>query len=88
MAVANPALGHLITEETLASDHATDEEPVFRTEVLCQRVPTLSPLPVTPAMWQASLDPLSAIKADDPVVFAAEVALDQAVSEYWGGWLA
>ena len=51
--LANPALGYTITEDVIASDHATDAEPVFRTEVLCQRVPTLEPLPITPEMWAA-----------------------------------
>jgi phage terminase large subunit-like protein len=49
--LANPALGYTISEEALASDYGTDTEEVFRTEVLCQRVPTLEPLPITLDMW-------------------------------------
>ena len=40
---ANPALGHTITEEVIASDLSTDSEEVFRTEVLCQRVARVGP---------------------------------------------
>jgi phage terminase large subunit-like protein len=35
-AQANPSLGHLMRESTIASDAHTDPEWVFRTEVLCQ----------------------------------------------------
>lgn len=50
----NPALGYTITEDAIASDHATDSDEVFRTEVLCQRVPTLTPLPITLTDWQSA----------------------------------
>lgn len=40
-AQANPSLGYTITEEALASALSTDPTAVFRTECLCQRVPTL-----------------------------------------------
>jgi hypothetical protein len=49
--MANPALGHTITVDAIASDHTTDTEEVFRTEVLCQRVDTLEPLPIHPRDW-------------------------------------
>jgi hypothetical protein len=48
---ANPALGYTITEDAIASDHGTDSDEVFRTEVLCQRVSTLEPLPISVADW-------------------------------------
>ena len=48
---ANPAVGHTISVDTLASDLSTDAEEVFRTEVLCQRVPTLEPLPISLPAW-------------------------------------
>jgi len=38
---ANPALGHLITEQAIRSAMGTDPPAVFRTEVLCQRVDQL-----------------------------------------------
>jgi hypothetical protein len=50
---ANPALGHTIAEDTLASDLGTDDEDVFRTEVLCQRVSLLEPKPIDPRDWEA-----------------------------------
>jgi hypothetical protein len=49
--VAIPALGHTISEETIASDELSDPEAVFRTEVLCQRVPNLQPQPIDPMAW-------------------------------------
>lgn len=42
-AMANPALGYTITEAALRSALNTDPEEVFRTECLCQRVPTMTP---------------------------------------------
>ena len=51
--LANPAVGHTITEEVIASDHTTDSEPVFRTEVLCQHVSSLEPQPIDPDQWAA-----------------------------------
>lgn len=40
-AMANPSLGYTVTEEALASALATDPEPIFRTECLCQHVTSL-----------------------------------------------
>lgn len=45
-AQANPALGYTMDEQALLSALETDPEAVFRTECLCQRVPTLA------AQWQ------------------------------------
>lgn len=42
-AMANPSLGYTVTEEALSSALSTDPEPIFRTECLCQRVPSLTP---------------------------------------------
>jgi hypothetical protein len=41
-AAANPSLGYTVTEEALASALATDPDAVFRTECLCQHVPSLA----------------------------------------------
>jgi hypothetical protein len=49
--MANPALGYTITQETIASDQATDPPEVFLTEVLCQRVASLQPRPIDPGLW-------------------------------------
>lgn len=51
--LANPAMGHTIAEDTLAADLATDSEGVFRTEVLCQRVSSLEPKPISAVAWDA-----------------------------------
>jgi len=86
-AQANPALGHTISADSLQSDHATDAEPVFRTEVLCQRVPTLEPLPLTLEMWQKQTDEESAVVEDGPVVLSVEMALDHnSASIGFAGW--
>jgi len=39
--LANPALGYTITEQAIDSALNTDPDPIFRTEVLCQHVPSL-----------------------------------------------
>jgi hypothetical protein len=52
-AQAMPGLGHgTITEAAVRSAMATDSPAVFRTELLCQRVPTLDSA-VDPAAWTA-----------------------------------
>lgn len=42
-AQANPSLGYTITEQAIATALGTDPDPIFRTEVLCQRVQSLVP---------------------------------------------
>jgi hypothetical protein len=55
-AQAMPGLGHgTITEAAVRSALATDSPAVFRTELLCQRVPTLNAA-VDPAKWAACAD--------------------------------
>jgi hypothetical protein len=55
-AAAMPGLGHgTITEAAVRSAMATDSPAVFRTELLCQRVPTLDSA-IDPAAWQACAD--------------------------------
>jgi len=51
-AQANPALGYLIQEKTLARDARTDPEWVFRTEVLCQWASGLLDGPFPPGSWE------------------------------------
>jgi len=62
-AQANPSLGYTILEEAIESALNTDPDPVFRTEVLCQRVPDMiGKWTVIPAAdWEDAHDPLSAI---------------------------
>jgi hypothetical protein len=56
---ANPSLGYMITEQAIVSALTTDPEPIFRTEILCQRVETLVPQwQVIPhAAWLDNEDP-------------------------------
>lgn len=55
-AQAMPGLGHgTITEAAVRSALATDSPAVFRTELLCQRVPTLDGA-IDPAAWKACAD--------------------------------
>lgn len=56
-AQAMPSLGHPdgITEAAVRSALATDSPAVFRTELLCQRVPTLDGA-IDPAAWKACAD--------------------------------
>lgn len=76
-AMANPSLGYTITEEAIASALATDPEPIFRTEVLCQHVPNMRPewQVIPEAKWRAVADLDSQIA--DPVAFAIHVAPDR-----------
>lgn len=53
-AQANPSLGHgTITEDIIAADCEADPEDVFRTEVLCQRVKSLTPSIFPDGSWPA-----------------------------------
>jgi hypothetical protein len=72
---ANPALGYTITEDVIASDLSTDSEEVFRTEVLCQRVPRLVRQPVTLAAWAATTRD---VRPDGDPMFFVTMAEDMA----------
>jgi len=78
-AMANPSLGYTITEEAIASALATDPVPVFLTEVLCQRVPSLvEESVISPEQWAAMADPTST--ASDDIAIAVDVTPDRAWS--------
>jgi hypothetical protein len=71
-AAANPALGHLITVDTVASEARTDDPEVFETEVLCRRVASLRPW-MAPGLWDACADPMVSPPTDNAsLVFALE----------------
>jgi hypothetical protein len=55
-----PALGHTITEAAIRSSMATDPPNVFRTEVLCQHVSSLSAA-LDQSGWAAGADPAGSI---------------------------
>lgn len=59
-AQANPSLGYVITERTIAAGVRTDPEAVTRTEVLCQAVEDLAETALDLDLWRA-------LKAEDAV---------------------
>jgi len=79
-AMANPALGHTITERALASALRTDPEWVFRTEVLCQWSSGTLEGPFPPGAWEGCLDPESSIGDAESYVVGVDVSHDRAVT--------
>jgi hypothetical protein len=71
-AQANPALGYTITVQAIESALATDPEAVFRTEVLCQRVPDLTEGIITAGQWAKLHDPASKRAGD--VALGADIS--------------
>lgn len=53
---ANPSLGYIIEERTIAGACQTDPEWVFRTEVLCQWPEGVIEAPYPPGTWDAGLN--------------------------------
>lgn len=76
-AQANPGLGYTITMQAIRSAMSTDPEPVFRTEVLCQRVDSLGDVAVSPSSWKAGLNPEMSLKPlSRRLAACVDVALD------------
>ena len=73
----NPSLGYTMAEDSLASAAATDPEPVYRTECLCQWVTGLVEGPFGEGAWEACEDPNGVIPDDAPVTFAVDVNWDR-----------
>lgn len=68
---ANPALGHLISAETVASEARHDDPYVFETEVLCRRVASLRPwLPA--GAWESCIEPAASVPDGASVCFALD----------------
>jgi hypothetical protein len=76
-AAANPALGHTISERTIASAARTDPEWVFRTEVLCQWSEGTLEGPFPPGAWEASADPDSVRAVDSAIALGVDVSWDR-----------
>lgn len=74
---ANPSLGYTLSEESLSSAEATDPEPVFRTECMCQWVDTMVAGPFPEGAWEACADPRGVIPDDAPISYAVDVSWDR-----------
>jgi hypothetical protein len=61
MAQGTPGLGCTVSHEAILSSPAMDQPPVFRTEVMCQNVPSLGKL-VSPLAWSSCADPTQTIR--------------------------
>jgi len=75
--MANPGLGHTVSEQALRSALTTDPPAVFRTERLCQRVDSLADVAVAADAWEACHD--AAMTLDgvrDRVAVCLDVAPD------------
>jgi hypothetical protein len=79
-AQANPALGHTISERTIASARRTDPEWIFRTEVLCQWSEGALEGPFPPGAWEASADESSTRAPGAPIALAVDVSWDRSTS--------
>lgn len=78
-AQANPAMGYMITERTIASALRTDPEWVFRTEVLCQWSDGSVEGPFPVGTWEATTDPDSQITSPQ-VAACVDVSFDRSRS--------
>jgi hypothetical protein len=82
-AQANPALGHRMSEQAIASALEVDPEEVFRTEVLCQWVEAVDPA-ISPVVWEALAD--AGGERGTGVVFALDVAPDHSSASLAVAW--
>ncbi len=73
-AMANPALGHTITEEAIGSAMGTDPDDVFLTEVLCRWVDGVLEPVITAGEWNLVCDPDSRIPDEYNPAIGIDVA--------------
>jgi hypothetical protein len=86
-AMANPSYGYMIDAEALDSALETDPEPIFRTECLCQHVPSLVVVPwqvIGRTEWEAAADVADTVTA--PVAFGLEVEWDRSAAAFGVAW--
>jgi hypothetical protein len=82
---ANPALGHLITEDTVRSELRIDPAAIFETERLCRRVVSLRPwLPA--GVWDECADRAASIPDGSSVVFALDAGPELRHATVAAGW--
>jgi len=79
-AMANPSMGHTITERAIASAAKTDPEWVFRTEVLCQWFAGTTDGPFPPGSWQQGVDDESKIAKKSRLVACVDVSWDRSIA--------
>jgi len=80
-AQANPSLGHSITERAISSALKTDPERVFRTEVLCQWVDTMSEGAFPAGVWESTYaDELAEILSGHVVAVDLRTGLRQSAA--------
>ena len=75
---ANPSLGWTMAPETIASDAASEPEWVFRTEVLCERVETMSEPPLPG--WDDLADPAAKVPPGADLVFGVDTSWDRSTT--------
>lgn len=77
-AQANPSMGYgFLDESAIAAECATDPEPEFRTEDLCQWVTATVVSPFPEGAWEAGIDGGSHIAPDSPLAFGVDVSTDR-----------
>lgn len=77
-AESNPSLGYgFLDESTIAAEAATDPEPTFRIEDLCQFIETSVASPFPSESWERSRDEQSVVADDSPVAYAVDVSADR-----------
>ncbi len=82
-AQANPALGHRMPEQAIASALEVDPEEVFRTEVLCQWVTAVDPA-ISGPVWASLAD--AGAQRGTSLVFALDVAPDHSSASLAVAW--
>lgn len=80
-AEANPAMGYgALSEDALASAAATDPDPVFRTECLCQWILGTLEGPFPGGSWEKCADLTGVIAKDSPLSYAVDVSVDRSTA--------
>ena len=78
---ANPSMGYgALTEAAIASAAATDPEPIFRTEVLCQWVLGTLEGPFPDGSWDKCADLTGEIAADSELSYCVDVSVDRSTA--------
>ncbi len=81
---ANPARGHTITQRAINSALRTDPEQVFRVEVMCQWVETMTKDAIDASVWASLADPAAALNGTP--VLAVATAPDHSWSAVAMAW--